>query len=34
MAALATRIEQDERNQHVLLVTIEGEARVFTAVMQ
>lgn len=30
MAELTTRIEQDERNQHALLVTIEGETRVFT----
>lgn len=30
MATLTTRIEQDERNQHALLVTIDGETRVYT----
>lgn len=30
MATIETRIEQDERNQHALLVTLEGETRVFT----
>ena len=30
MATLTARIEQDERNQHELLVTLDGETRVFS----
>ena len=30
MATLTARIEQDERNQHALLVTLDGETRVFS----